>query len=74
MIYRNAYDRVLVLIDTTPHATLLIQAAHGLSQRGAHIDSQILLAQAADAIATAHPADVPDPVLLRDVLTAHFLD
>jgi hypothetical protein len=71
---KYAYDKLLVLVDTTPHATALLQLAYGVSHKSGHVASQILVAQAADAIAAAHPADSPDPILLRDVLMSHFLD
>lgn len=68
------FDKLLVLIDTTPRAADLIRAAHEASRNGRHSDSLILNSLAADWIHHHHPADVPDVIQLRDVLAKFFLD
>lgn len=70
----DAYARLLALIETSPGVPAMLKRAHDMSRAGRHIDSQLVVAMAADALVSYHRADFPDVLLLRDVLGSHFLD
>lgn len=70
------YDVLEYLIRTTPAARELLQLAHAGSLKGMHSDALVIVAIAADAIASAHPGIIPesDVLDLNNALRKLFLE